>query len=722
MRIFLRHSVLGACLLISLRAQRPTGYVDPQSCALCHAEIAANYAQTPMARSFGSIGTEVEAPLLSAFTHQGSRQIFRLEKRNQETWLERRESDGDNLLSRRLDYFIGSGNHARSYLSRTKAGELVESPVSWYSEDGGFWAMSPAYDTPQHAGFSRRITYRCFFCHSAYPEVPAFANRWDNSTHFPATLPSGIDCQRCHGPGEAHVAAGRRGSSMEELRAAIVNPAKLPAKRRDEVCLQCHLETTNLPLPGFLKQPHRGVFSYVPGQALEEYILHFDQVPSPLTAERFEFAGAPYRLRQSACYLRSEGRLTCTTCHRAHNVTTKRQHDQACQSCHPQFSQGKSNQRHPATEDCASCHMPRGRADDAIHVTTLDHRIVRKPDALVRPRPLSERNASNTAPYRGAVRLYYPEKLSDPAQQDLWLAAAQVANQSNLANGVALLESAIERHRPRSAYFYVELASAYRASGRSPASLYRQALALDSDHLGALLGSGELPQLRRALQFAPGHVEATRALASKLLTLGIRDGAIELLRSALNSDPDAHDLHNTLGLALLASSDLSAAERSFREAVRLRPELPPLRANLATLLSRQKNFSAATKEFEQALFLGPRPEIHSAYGLALSGEGRFLEARKQFEAAIALNPKLPNTHNNLGFILERLGERDLAAAHYREATRLEPNFALANLNLGKLTASRELLESALRLARMQNDRALARDAEAALRALSTQPR
>jgi len=31
--------------------------------------------------------------------------------------------------------------------------------------------MSPAYDRPDHPGFIRSISYRCMFCHNAYPTI-----------------------------------------------------------------------------------------------------------------------------------------------------------------------------------------------------------------------------------------------------------------------------------------------------------------------------------------------------------------------------------------------------------------------------------------------------------------------------------------------------------------------------------------------------------------------
>ena len=40
-------------------------------------------------------------------------------------------------------------------------------------EKGGYWAMNPGYDRPDHEGFRRPISYDCMFCHNAYPKIPA---------------------------------------------------------------------------------------------------------------------------------------------------------------------------------------------------------------------------------------------------------------------------------------------------------------------------------------------------------------------------------------------------------------------------------------------------------------------------------------------------------------------------------------------------------------------
>src|SRR5262249_43502735 len=133
-----------------------------------------------------------------------------------------------------------------------------------------------------------------------------------------AKLPEGIDCQRCHGPGADHVRKAEEGAMPEEIRKAIVNPARLNPEREMEVCMQCHLETTSFRLPNAIVRYERGPFSYKPGEPLPDFMLHFDKLSA--ADDRFEIAGAAYRLRQSKCFLKSAAALRCTTCHNPHDI------------------------------------------------------------------------------------------------------------------------------------------------------------------------------------------------------------------------------------------------------------------------------------------------------------------------------------------------------------------------------------------------------------------
>ena len=123
-----------------------------------------------------------------------------------------------------IHYVMGSGNHARSYLHRTAQNRLIEMPVGWYPEQGGLWAMSPGFDRANHPDFRRNVGYSCMFCHNAYPAIPAGGDTFDADPIYPAELPSGIDCQRCHGPGKAHAAAAQAKQPPEKVRAADREP------------------------------------------------------------------------------------------------------------------------------------------------------------------------------------------------------------------------------------------------------------------------------------------------------------------------------------------------------------------------------------------------------------------------------------------------------------------------------------------------------------------
>src|SRR5690606_37739427 len=110
------------------------------------------------------------------YYHAKSDRHYRMERRGDELWFRRWKQDDKNepvnVFETRVDWIVGSGNRARSYLYQTDAGELYELPLGWYSQ-GRHWAMSPGYDLPHHAGITRPVRRECMFCHNAFPEVPA---------------------------------------------------------------------------------------------------------------------------------------------------------------------------------------------------------------------------------------------------------------------------------------------------------------------------------------------------------------------------------------------------------------------------------------------------------------------------------------------------------------------------------------------------------------------
>ena len=118
-----------------------------------------------------------------------------------------------------IHFVLGSGNHARTYLHRTPGGQLLQLPIGWYAERGGFWAMNPGYDRPDHVDFRRKIDKECFFCHNAYPPVQSDSGQRELTVA--GTMPEGIDCQRCHGPGQSHVNLAKEGAPLEAIRGLL---------------------------------------------------------------------------------------------------------------------------------------------------------------------------------------------------------------------------------------------------------------------------------------------------------------------------------------------------------------------------------------------------------------------------------------------------------------------------------------------------------------------
>ncbi|HYE73777.1 MAG TPA: tetratricopeptide repeat protein, partial [Blastocatellia bacterium] len=594
-----------------------------------------------------------------SFNHELSEEHFTVYSRENKPYLKRHQIGFDgavtNLFESQIDYWIGSGNHARSYFSRTKNEELIELPITWYAEKNGYWAMSPAYDRADHAGFSRKINLRCLSCHVGNIQMQ-LRGSFESGTRLPEKLPQGIDCQRCHGPGQAHVEAVQQSLPVERIRGAIINPARLSTERQLELCMQCHLETTSLKLPASISRFGRGIFSYLPGEPLEKYILHFDRAAENANDEHFEFVSAAYRMRESQCFKKS-GTMTCTTCHNPHEPsntqTSFSRYTKACQSCHQATVQKLvSENSHPNSENCASCHMPKRRPSDAIHTFVTDHLIQKRP-VVDSSKPLVERHDGNTPLYRGKVELYYPAKIEKSAENELYLALAQVRHDANLEQGTKQLEEAIKRAAPERAEFYFELAEAYRRAGNLEKAVvvYEQACMREPQswqhfyRLGATLttiGKSERAAqvLSKALSLAPNESAIFEVISNLLARQGKFQESVATLREALKLDPENAGLHSLLGARLLQLNDTKAAEQAWREAVRLRPEQASAQLNLANLLSSTGRFKEAQHHFKAALRIAPSfADAHLAYANALAANGYQKEAEQHYREANKLRSK-----------------------------------------------------------------------------------
>jgi Flp pilus assembly protein TadD len=669
-------------------AQQVNAYVDPSECARCHGEVARTFGLTGMGRSFSKVRPD-QGWLAGAVRlhHDPSQRDYTIAQHNGILSQRRHQRGFDgqeaNVLDVTADFVVGSGNHARTFLHRYPDGRLVELPVSWYAESGGVWAMSPGYDRAAHQDFRRVINEDCMSCHNAYPRT-----RLDdegNGPRFSEDLPEGIDCQRCHGPGRAHVDAIKSGN-VDLARRAIANPATFGRERQLETCMQCHLEPTSRPLPFQIRRYDRPPFSYAPGNALSDVFLYFDQAPG-FDDDKFEIAGAAYRLRKSACFRRSE--MTCTTCHDPHDIRrgeqAVRHYVAVCQSCHANVHKQTAPrvQGARAGATCVDCHMPKRRADDAVHVVVTDHFIQPRTSVVDLLKPRREMDESEGGGYRGEVALYYPRELPATPENELYLALAQVQQSANLSAGIPRLEQAIIRYKPDRPEFAYELAHAYGrvSNDTSVVRWCEEALRRDARYVPALKELSEA-HVRR------GDFEAASALLEKAIELRPRDAnaladlgniylhrhrtqdADRVLQRALAIDPSLPRANNTMALVAIERGDDRSAERYLRAAILAQPDLAEAESNLANLLARRKEYREAAFHFEQSLLSNPlNPAAHHSYGLVLALIHQDPRAIQELRRAIELEPRDEQAHLDLADVLASSGHRLEALREYDAASR-----------------------------------------------------
>ncbi len=193
-----------------------TAYVGNEACAKCHAAIFDSYQRTAMAQASGPASDNL---IVGDFRHKKSGINYRIYTQDGKVWLSfDRPGDPSVRGKRELLYYIGQGRRGRTYLFSVD-GFVFESPVNWYA-DKHMWDMAPAYGDVHEAPMNLPALASCLDCHVSGIQPPLQGT--ENRYKMPVFAYSGVACERCHGPGAAHVNGG-----------TIVNPVKLAANRRD---------------------------------------------------------------------------------------------------------------------------------------------------------------------------------------------------------------------------------------------------------------------------------------------------------------------------------------------------------------------------------------------------------------------------------------------------------------------------------------------------------
>lgn len=361
------------------------GFVGSESCRECHEAISKQYESHPMAHAMiPAAGDELEdLPAGDAGFSPIATRRYRVERREGGEWHHELGLDpntGEVLYDQAepIAFTIGSGTRGRSYVL-VRDGRFYQSPVSWYAAEAK-WDLSPGYRPEGHQRFGREITDRCLRCHCGQPgdivggtaEVPVYAE--------PYVKEFGISCERCHGPGEAHIEFHR--GSEKSGSDPIVNPEKLDPARRDDTCNQCHLQGE-----AQLLRQGRDHDDFRPGDLLGDIwtvFVHGTDVDADGATEAVSHV---QQMQSSRCYIESERALGCISCHDPHGGPSEAErvahYRQSCLKCHETTSPCSEPVAQRVaivpSDDCTQCHMPRLSANDIPHTTQTDHRVLRRP-------------------------------------------------------------------------------------------------------------------------------------------------------------------------------------------------------------------------------------------------------------------------------------------------------------------------------------------------------
>lgn len=194
--------------------------------------------------------------------------------------------------------------------------DLLVLPTAWNQRTRS-WVPAPDYSFQQSGTFSKN----CAGCHETGVSLASDAQ--GNVSAF-SEVGQGIGCEKCHGPGSAHVSA---------LGAAqfIVNPGYLTAQSEREVCGQCHSEGMSANPAGVYGYPWNagaapGGGNFVPGvHTLSDFYL-----PAPYGGDAYWPAPADGFPREDHLTFEDFSasvhannpyeKLTCATCHSPHGL------------------------------------------------------------------------------------------------------------------------------------------------------------------------------------------------------------------------------------------------------------------------------------------------------------------------------------------------------------------------------------------------------------------
>lgn len=220
------------------------------------------------------------------------------------------------------------------------------------------------------------------------------------------------------------------------------------------------------------------------------------------------------------------------------------------------------------------------------------------------------------------------------------------------------------------AHYYVANALLIRGEYLAAESAYRRAIAYDPINAIArknlaliLMFLGEasderLALLRESARLAPNDAYIASVLARELQYQGYDDEAATAFAQAIRLDSDNDRLYFLMGQSFHAQRRYEAAATAYRDAIRLAPENDTARRHLAEVLYRQGEVEAAIAiDSKVNYYIGDEYRIY----------GQYPAAEVNYREAVRLNPDFAEAYIKLAVTLHDLGKTDEAETFYKQA-------------------------------------------------------
>lgn len=242
--------------------------------------------------------------------------------------------------------------------------------AGWLHAQQNAAAQAPADNAADNAAeYSRRGADGCLRCHDS-PEVAAIfetphGRRGDARSPFSEI---GLQCEACHGPGNAHSGRVRPGQERPPIM-DFGSDEPTPIAEQNAVCLDCHRTSVGL---AWHASPHGGDDL----ACADCHRVHDSHDPVMSVAAQPEVCYTCHK-RQRADSLKAsvhpvrDEQMSCTGCHEPHASTNefllvRQTINDTCFGCHAEKRGPFLWEHAPVAEDCSLCHESHGSNHPAL--------------------------------------------------------------------------------------------------------------------------------------------------------------------------------------------------------------------------------------------------------------------------------------------------------------------------------------------------------------------